>query len=85
MNTVATTASVTHGLEVDSVMTPSSTISMNISSSDPRKGKTRTSINSKQLEILQATYEREPRPSRIVRDELAGQTGLTAKVLKQLT
>ena len=70
----------THGLDMDNVMTPSSMISMQTSLSDPRKGKTRTSINSKQLEILQAAYDKEPRPSRIVREELAGRTGLTAKV-----
>ena len=49
---------------------------------DSRKGKTRTSINPKQLLILQATYEKEPRPSRTMREELAAQTGLTAKVIQ---
>lgn len=49
---------------------------------DNRKGKTRTSINAKQLEILQATYEKETRPSRPMREEIAAQTGLSAKVIQ---
>lgn len=53
-----------------------------IGSGDNRKGKTRTSINPKQLIVLQATYEKEPRPSRAMREELAAQTGLTAKVIQ---
>lgn len=53
-----------------------------ISSGDNRKGKTRTSINPKQLVVLQATYEKETRPSRAMREELATQTGLTAKVIQ---
>ena len=53
-----------------------------IGSGDNRKGKTRTSINPKQLVVLQATYEKEPRPSRAMREELAAQTGLTAKVIQ---
>ena len=49
---------------------------------DSRRGKTRTSINAKQLEILQATYEKEPRPSRVMREEIAAQTGLSLKVIQ---
>ena len=49
---------------------------------DSRKGKTRTSINARQLEILQATYEKETRPSRPMREEIASQTGLSAKVIQ---
>ena len=53
-----------------------------IGSGDNRKGKTRTSINPKQLVVLQATYEKEPHPSRAMREELAAQTGLMAKVIQ---
>ena len=51
-------------------------------SSDSRKGKSRTSINPRQLEILQAAYERDPKPSRALREEMAAQTGLTMKVIQ---
>lgn len=51
-------------------------------SSDSRKGKTRTSINPRQLEILQAAYDRDPKPSRPSREEMASQTGLTMKVIQ---
>ena len=49
---------------------------------DSRKGKTRTSINPRQLEILQAAYERDSKPSRAAREEMASQTGLTMKVIQ---
>lgn len=49
---------------------------------DNKKGKSRTSITPKQLEILQSTYDKDPRPSRLVRDELGSQTGLSAKVIQ---
>ena len=51
-------------------------------SSDSRKGKSRTSITPRQLEILQAAYERDPKPSRALREEMAAQTGLTMKVIQ---
>ena len=57
-------------------------MSESMSQSDNKKGKTRTSINAKQLEILQATYEKETRPSRVMREEIAAQTGLSAKVIQ---
>ncbi len=53
-----------------------------LSQNDNRKGKTRTSINARQLEILQATYDKETRPSRPMREEIAAQTGLSAKVIQ---
>ena len=53
-----------------------------MSQGDNKKGKTRTSINARQLEILQATYEKETRPSRPMREEIAAQTGLSAKVIQ---
>ena len=49
---------------------------------DNKKGKSRTSITPKQLEILQSTYDKDPRPSRLVRDELAAQTSLSTKVIQ---
>ena len=66
--------------ELDSSYSP--TVNDPLLGADNRKGKTRTSINPKQLVILQSTYEKEPRPSRVMREELAAQTGLSAKVIQ---
>ena len=64
------------------VMSAAASPHLPTSAVDSRKGKTRTSINPAQLEILQAAYERDPKPSRALREEMASQTGLTMKVIQ---
>ena len=51
-------------------------------SSDGKKSKTRTSITPQQLEVLMAVYNREQRPSKLVREDLMAKTGLEMKVIQ---
>ena len=49
---------------------------------DGSQKRPRTTITQKQLEILKAAYNASPKPSRHVREQLSGETGLDMRVVQ---
>lgn len=48
----------------------------------PKQTRVRTVLNDKQLSTLRSTYQMNPRPDALTKDQLVSQTGLTARVIR---